>query len=299
MNKNQDITVDFLGIGVQKSASSWLWRLLKEHDAIWMPPRKELHYFDRSLLYPSPSFLASDKLKDRLNGQEAHNILFRQKVINELDTLNDNEKITWYKKYFLEPTYNDEWYKSLFEQGYGKIKGEITPAYSILNKEDIRHIKALFPHLKIILILRNPIDRAWSQLRFYITRNMFTINNDMDKIKAFIDSEIQETRGDYIQMLNNWTSIFPEEQIFIGFYDEIMESSKSFIGKISSFLEIDKEPLLSSSLLKQKINVSVEMKMPEEIKAYLVEKYIGDIEKMVDIFDVYPRRWLENSMKLN
>jgi len=293
--------VDFLGIGVQKSASSWLWSMLKEHDAIWMPPRKELHYFDRNLTYPSPSFLASDKLEDRLNGEEAHNILFRQKVENELDTLNDNdiEKITWYKKYFLEPAYNDEWYKSLFEEGNGKIKGEITPAYSILNIEDIRHIKTLFPDLKIILIFRNPIDRAWSQLRFYITRNILTVHNDMDKIKAFIDSGIQETRGNYIQIFNNWTSVFPEEQIFIGFYDEIMENPKSFIGKISNFLEIDKEPLLNSNLLNQKVNVSVEIEMSKEIKSYLVEKYIVDIEKMADMFDIYPNRWLEKSMKLN
>ena len=291
--------VNFLGIGVQKSASTWLWHLLREHDAIWMPPRKELHYFDRSLLYPSPSFLASDKLKDRLNGHEAHNILFRQKVEHELDALNDSdsEKIAWYKNYFLAPTYNDAWYTSLFEQGDGKIKGEITPSYSILNIEDIQRIKALFPHVKIILILRNPIDRAWSQLRFYITRNVLTVHNDMNKIKAFIDSEMQETRGDYIQMFHNWSSVFPEKQIFIGFYDEIIESPKSFIAKISSFLNIDKEPLLNSSLLNQKFNVSVEVKMPEEIKSYLIEKYIIDIEKMVDMFDVYPRRWLENSMK--
>ena len=76
--------IDFLGIGVQKSATSWLFKNLKNHPDIWMPPRKELHYFDRDLKYPSPDFLASDKYEDRLKSTEKHNVIFREKMIKEL-----------------------------------------------------------------------------------------------------------------------------------------------------------------------------------------------------------------------
>jgi len=37
---------DFLVIGVQKAATSWLWVQLKKHPYIWLPPVKELHFFD-------------------------------------------------------------------------------------------------------------------------------------------------------------------------------------------------------------------------------------------------------------
>ena len=70
-------TVDFLGIGVQKAASSWLHENLRNHPEIWVPPRKELHYFDRLPEYPTPSYLASKNLIYRLFGQEQHNKQFR------------------------------------------------------------------------------------------------------------------------------------------------------------------------------------------------------------------------------
>ena len=295
MNKDDDIQIDFLGIGVQKSASSWLWSMLKEHDAIWMPPRKELHYFDRSLTYPSPSFLATDKLSDRLNSNEPHNKLFQNKLSSELGTRVDNSQkdIEWYSNYFLG-TYSDKWYKSLFKEGDGKIKGEITPAYSILKKEDIEHLKELFPALKVILILRNPIDRAWSQARFYMTRNSFNIDSDIDELKKFIDSEIQTTRGDYLNMIKSWSSVFSEKNFFIGFYDELIEDKERFIIKICDFLEIESSRIIKSDLLNKKINVSIEIDMNSEIKKYLIDKYYEEIEALCDMFDTYPQKWIDD-----
>jgi len=56
-------------------------------------------------------------------------------------------------------------YSSWFEEGADKMKGEITPAYSNLPKRRIVFIRKIMPNLKLILILRNPIDRAWSAAR--------------------------------------------------------------------------------------------------------------------------------------
>ncbi len=37
---------DFLGIGAQKSGTTWLYQNLAAHPQVWMPPVKELHYLD-------------------------------------------------------------------------------------------------------------------------------------------------------------------------------------------------------------------------------------------------------------
>lgn len=291
MNRIQENGIDFLGIGAQKTASSWLWSLLKQHDDIWMPPRKELHYFDRDIYYPSPSFLYSDSLVDRLNGPESHNILFREKIIEEMPpqiSSNDTERTKWFVKYFFS-YYDDNWYSSLFEEGRGKLRGEITPSYSILNKKDISGIRNLFPSLKIILVLRNPIDRAWSQARFYMTRNKFDIKSETNRIKEFIDSPLQTSRSDYIRMLENWSSCFPKEQIFIGFYDEIVSDSKMFITKVCDYLGIDSNLLIQSNMLHKKTNVSLELEMPEEIKEYLGVKYRKEVEYLGENFGNNPK----------
>ncbi len=40
---------DFIGIGAQKAGTTWLDRNLRAHPQVWMPKRKELHYFDRGI----------------------------------------------------------------------------------------------------------------------------------------------------------------------------------------------------------------------------------------------------------
>ena len=37
---------DFLVIGAQRAGTTWLHRVLRQHPALWLPPVKELHYFD-------------------------------------------------------------------------------------------------------------------------------------------------------------------------------------------------------------------------------------------------------------
>lgn len=80
-----DTVVDFLGIGAQKSTTSLLWHWLRKHPDIWLPPRKELHYFDRDIRYPAPSFLHDNLLEVRLTSQEPHNKMFRLLMAKELN----------------------------------------------------------------------------------------------------------------------------------------------------------------------------------------------------------------------
>lgn len=58
------------------------------------------------------------------------------------------------------------WYLKHFDPQTGQeklaIRGEITPAYATLNRSVVQQIHRLFPNLKLIFIIRNPIDRIWS-----------------------------------------------------------------------------------------------------------------------------------------
>ena len=69
----------------------------------------------------------------------------------------------WDYNYFLKKR-DIEWYKRLFRPALGKIAGEITPGYSFLDKNGVQTIYRNFPDVKIILLLRNPIQRDWSAL---------------------------------------------------------------------------------------------------------------------------------------
>ncbi|MCI0607232.1 sulfotransferase [bacterium] len=265
--------VDFLGIGVQRAGTTWLWRKLRQHPAIWMPPIKELHYFSRATTYPSPSHLSEKYLRDRLFGKEIYHKHFRTLMwghIGRSIKRHSVRRLRWMSRYYFG-TYDDNWYRSLFKEGEGLVKGEITPSYSILQAEDVAHIKMLFPSLKIILLLRNPIDRAWSQIRFDWTRERFRDIDDLDQIKAFIDSPKQSLRGDYVRMIDVWSSVFSEAQLFIGFYDELVGNPQKLLSDVFDFLGV--QPITTPERkLSEKVNFSESIEVPMEIRGLSVGK---------------------------
>ena len=59
-----------VGIGCQKSGTTLLYDLLHEHVQIDISQTKELHYFDRSKLYPSSNALSEEFLIERLRNTD-------------------------------------------------------------------------------------------------------------------------------------------------------------------------------------------------------------------------------------
>ncbi len=292
--------VQFIGIGAARAGSSWLWKQLRRHEEIWMPPIKELHYFDRSPLYPSPSYLASDSISQRLFGQNPRNQEFRRRLFREL--VKDvvwlrPSNLAWTRRYFLESC-SDEWYKSLFEPSGSRLAGEITPAYSILTREDVSSIKQLLPGLKIIFLVRNPIERAWSHVRYDYKTGKVSDLSDMKEVKPVIDSESQELRSDYLRSYRIWTDVFGKRQVHVDFYDRIRESPQTLLTEVGEFLALsDPEGLYKERRSDRRVNASPKSDMPDEIRSYVTRKYIGDLREMADIFGGYAKKWVGEAEK--
>ena len=120
--------INFIGIGAQKSGTSWIYHRLLELNEFSLPYIKELHYFDRDPKYPSPNKLSKSQLKSRIFGFTFLNNAL-QEILSALYRKNWH-KFIWMCNWHLS-TYNDTWYLSLFKKLSG-IRGEITPAYSIV-----------------------------------------------------------------------------------------------------------------------------------------------------------------------
>ena len=101
---------EFLGLGTQKGGTTTLQCLLKQHPQVYLPPRKELHFF----------------------------------------SLHYSKGETWYRQQFAE---------AATEQRCG----EITPYY-LFHPMAPQRIEALLPEVKLIVLLRDPVERALSQV---------------------------------------------------------------------------------------------------------------------------------------
>jgi len=188
---------DFLGIGAQKSATSWLHQQLIKHPEIYLPEQKEIHYFDK---HPSASLA---------------------------------------------------WYSYHFKEGVSKIKGEITPGYAILPLKKIKLIKKIMPNAKLIYLLRNPIDRAWSHALMDLVRRKNRRFEEISKSEFYAHFKSKNNsmvRGDYLTCINNWLSVFPKNQLYIGFFDEIISQPKKILKEILKHIDVSPFILLTPSL---------------------------------------------------
>lgn len=279
--------LNFIGIGAQKAGTTWLYDQLQQLEEFELSPIKELHYFDRNSEYISPDFVELTYLKDRLKNRRWYVRLLKDIVRTALNRKSLID-VLWVLKWHFS-TYNDEAYKKMFNNWHDKaIKGEITPSYSLLNVKDIQRIYSLFPAIKIVFILRNPIDRAWSHCRF----RKPSVMNSIESIKLFIDSEEQELRSDYLQTINNYYKVFPPEQFFLRFYDDIKENPKGVLKSIVTFLGGDPKKVNSLSNTKAMSNVSPSLRMPDEIKLYLLDKYKISIKLLATRFGGRASNWL-------
>jgi predicted secreted protein len=290
----------FICIGAQKAGTTWLYVNLKSHPDIHLTPLKELHYFDE--LYKKEK----TRLIDRITAKEGMNKwMWQNNLVSSFKKAIAKHSINeflWCTRYFFLRR-NFDWYKKLFNFSSGKISGDITPDYCILDKETIRLIKENLPHLKIFYIIRNPVDRAWSALKMrYVKRR----NHNIDDIGLSMVNEYYELFhefNDFARTITNWTTFFHDDQFKIFFYDELSEKPDVFYKKILNYLGVyaveTKTVDRKSDMLNKKVHEGIKADMPLKIKKILCHKNYEQLVYLNNYFqksgEVYPQKWLKDA----
>lgn len=283
---------DFICIGAQKAGTSWLFHNLNKHPDIKLPYLKELHFFDEIHLKVKRGFFSRLFNKHWMNAWWRYNLLHG--FYHSLIELNI-KKFFWFMIFFFYPR-NFYWYRLLFPGLKNKITGEFTPDYSIIDKGLIQQIKENIPDVKIILLLRDPVETNWSHTRRFLLRRL-NIKSLDEAPKAKIIDFIQEPNplGDYPVIMQNWLSIFPKNQVFMGFYDDIVHNPNKLLSNISAFLNIS---ILDVNTKAGTVyNKGKESRLNDRYRKILYEKYKDDIDYLVEYFGDqeknYPALWKE------
>ncbi len=164
---------DFLCIGLQKAGTRTLHQVLSLDSRCWMPLVKEFHHFDRGQIHKRHErfFPLIEMLKS--GGQELA-VKNRQRVEKGLRPLDELDLHFLLKSQkYLENGCRDDDYLDLFSvKPPNKIVGDITPGYSRLEEGEIAKINRLLPKAKLILIIRDPIARAWSMINMRLRKRL-------------------------------------------------------------------------------------------------------------------------------
>ncbi|WAT18951.1 sulfotransferase [Aurantiacibacter sp. MUD11] len=260
---------DFLVIGAQKAGTTWLHHHLQQHDDVWLPPIKELHYFDRS---PRPLFL------DAFHGKYDRFMLRRWLRVGLDDVVQHPANLMWHARFFLTPR-DDRWYARCFSNSGRAIAGEVCPAYARLDDAGVDRVAKLLPDAKIVYILRNPVERMWSQAAMYFSRygHSGLANASIEQIERFLAWDKAQANNRYDTVISRWSRHFPDTQLHVAFYDQLEEDPADFFSGICRFLGI--EPRCGEGL-SEKIHAGEKVPMPPQIRRQLSAEYLPEVTRL-------------------
>jgi len=258
---------DFLCIGAQKAGTSWLFEQLRTHPNVWMPPVKELHYFDylhsedtrKWAMHHLRSGVAS-AIKWHMNHTETPNIAY----VHYLSGLMVREPFT------------EGWYRSAFDwaAAKGKLLGDITPEYSAIGPEGIAYLKSLIPHVKLIYILRHPYDRALSQLKMNVSRRPIDVTSTQ-AWQAAADAPEIRMRGAYSSYIPQWEAAFPASQLMFIPYRRLRNEPEPLLADVQAFLGL---PDFQFANPRSSVHVTADIQVPSHIQAGLKAAMQGEAE---------------------
>ena len=133
------------------------------------------------------------------------------------------------------------------QRGAAKTWGELTPNY-YQEPQALERIKRDIPEVKIVYILRQPAERAFSQYQLYSQGQFYGMSfEEVIANKEFVtDLSMQ---GKHLQRLY---SLFDRSQVLVLFYDELSQSPETFLKRVLTFLQVD--PDFMPSTLNKRIN---------------------------------------------
>ncbi len=111
------------------------------------------------------------------------------------------------------------------------IAGEITPAYGMLPLETVREIHSHAPHLRLIYLIRNPMERAWSSALMALQRAEMTLDEASDSwFSDHFHSAGSRKRGDYQACLQVWRTVFPAPQLLVLRFEQIVAEPEALLN---------------------------------------------------------------------
>jgi hypothetical protein len=250
----------FIGIGAQKSGTTWLYAMLAHHPHVDFPGRREDALWG---IAEMPGM--------RAPGQKEHHFWNRAILSNQ-------GLVPAYLARFSDPS---------------KVQGELTPAYALLPPERIAALHAVAPSVRLLYLMRNPIERAWSSALMALDRAELAIDEVSDQ--WFIDhfrSRGSLARGDYETTLRTWCAVFPSDQLFVGLYEQIVRDPRTLLSDVACHIGVDPEPLqsLPDAVLTARVFAGPQHALPDRLRAVLQALYRPRIASLSSYLD-RPLAW--------
>lgn len=218
----------FIVVGAARSGTTSLYHLLRQHPEIYMSPVKETNYFvndligrngpgDKQAILDVDLIMADMLVKKRR--------LIHAGLVRDFDT-----------------------YVKLFEGAtIEKARGEVSPSYLYYSKDASKRIKQVCQDIKIIILLRNPIERAFSNYKA-----LYTTGREYLDICTAMRTDVIQKRlhnkwehfwdylglGKYAEQVKTFLDTFGPDNVGIWLYEDFRRNPQVIFHEICKFIGV-------------------------------------------------------------
>ena len=279
---------DFLCIGMLRTGTAWLFDQLQFHPDFWMPPIKEMQYLNRRNKIGRN---AGDML--RATPQPPRRPKMNQAARRPWDE-RDIEFLTEMASHDGKPL-DVQRYASLFRQKRNLKSGDVSPQYGSLSGDVIKDVARHLPDTRALLLVRDPVARAWSHICFLNRRGRVdgALFRDPAEFREYLSNSQKLRRLSFpSEIIRCWREHAPALSTRFFFFDDIAERPEDARREILVFLGAD--PAKPSGDLTSDHNKKSKLKKPEladDIKAVLVEYFAQELRDCAVLFGGHAKNW--------
>jgi len=214
---NKKYLPDFLLVGAAKSGTTSLYKYLNKHPQIFMPIIKEPCFFS-SFGIPKEFF------KKNIYPVKGDHII-----------TDCNKYKNLFKKFLFD------------KDNHYKISGEASTHYLFQYRETIKNIKYIYglksSSVKIIIILRNPVEASYSNYRMWLIKGYEkdnfenVIKNDEKRYKEGYYNIAYIHKFSYYNQVKAYMDNFDKVKIYL--FDDLKNNPKKLIIDLFKFLNIE------------------------------------------------------------
>jgi hypothetical protein len=183
-------------------------------------------------------------------------------------------------------------YLRIFSFKGERLSGDITPNYDTISRGNIGGIRELINDLKVVYLLRHPVDRIESAVAMSI--NYLGLSPDcLSSVKAM--EQVLATKPFALRMSpttiwKNWSLIFPERDLGYWFFDDIRDRPETVRDTIATFLGADGCTFELPAGFNRK-DIEKKWRLEPEVRDYVRSRLDKDIKETRAFFGSRAAEW--------
>ncbi|MEX0876076.1 MAG: sulfotransferase [Phycisphaerales bacterium] len=281
---------DFICVGAQKAATTWLHGVLGRTCGIFLPPIKETNYFSQLCTDDAARFGPRHRAEQIKHARHGYRF---NRVLRALGSAAADEKraVLAQLNHLQQEQIDDDWYRGIFSFARdNEICGEICPSYFCMPTRGIRHLLSINPCVRILIIVRDPVSRAWSHMRMHIKSGH--LDADLSGVVRGDTSLGPYLRyTDYAGSIPRWKSMAGEDRVRVLLYDQIVENPGAVLGEILEFVGMP--GAATSANFRRKVFTGKHLAIPEEMHSMLLLALRPQYDYLQGMFPDHVSRWLQ------